>query len=203
MPFNRQLLLLLLVLLIAISALILYNKNSNTGSPLQISNTTLNGGVDEEEEPHPLTIEYLRNLETPGSDIVIEQTLSPGSNYERYIVSYKSEGLKIYALMTVPKTEKPEKGFPVVVFNHGYIQPSQYRTAERYIAYTDTFSRNGYIVLKSDYRGHGSSEGTPRGGYGYPDYVIDILNAVESIRKYPSADPDKIGMWGHSMGGLP
>ncbi|OGC50598.1 peptidase [candidate division WWE3 bacterium RIFCSPHIGHO2_01_FULL_40_23] len=147
-------------------------------------------------------MEYLRNLETPGSDIVIEQTLSPGSNYERYIVSYKSEGLKIYALMTVPKTEKPEKGFPVVVFNHGYIQPSQYRTAERYIAYTDTFSRNGYIVLKSDYRGHGSSEGTPRGGYGYPDYVIDILNAVESIRKYPSADPDKIGMWGHSMGGF-
>lgn len=152
-------------------------------------------------EPHPLSIQSLRDGEYPGSDIQIEQTLDSGSNYSRYIASYKSEGLKIYALLTVPNGMPPEGGWPVIIFNHGYIPPGEYRTTERYIAYTDGFSRNGYIVFRSDYRGHGNSEGNASGGYGSNDYTVDILNAVSSIKKYPNVNADKIGMWGHSMGG--
>ncbi len=150
---------------------------------------------------HPLEISYMREQEYPGSEITIEQTLEPGSNYDRYLTSYQSEGLKIYALLTVPQGEKPEGGWPVIIFNHGYIPPAQYRTTERYIAYTDAFSRNGYILLRPDYRGHGSSEGEPTGAYYSPAYSIDVLNAVASIKQYPDVNIDKIGMWGHSMGG--
>ena len=151
--------------------------------------------------PNPLSIEFMRKQPYPGSDIVIEQTLAPGANYSRYIASYKSDGLKIYALLTVPMGPKPKTGWPAVIFNHGYIPPAQYRTTERYVAYVDAFARNGYIVFKSDYRGHGSSEGRATGGYGSADYTIDVLNAVSSIKRYPDADPNRIGMWGHSMGG--
>ncbi len=153
------------------------------------------------EITHPLQIEFMKKNKYPGSDIVIEKTLTSGSNYNRYIISYLSEGFKIYALLTVPNGEKPETGWPVIVFNHGYIPPAEYRTTERYIAYTDAFSRNGYIVIKPDYRGHGSSEGNPEGAYYSPSYTVDVLNAVSSIKKYPNADPNRIGMWGHSMGG--
>lgn len=146
-------------------------------------------------------IESLRQRVYPGSEIVIEQTLTSGVNYERYISSYLSEGLKIYALLTVPQGEKPADGWPVVVFNHGYIPPDEYRTTERYVAYVDGFARNGYIVLRSDYRGHGDSEGEARGAYDSPAYTIDVLNAVAAMQDYPDADPERIGMWGHSMGG--
>ena len=122
--------------------------------------------------------------------------------YDPLLVSYESDGLKIYALLTVPNGDEPATGWPVVIFNHGYIPPAQYRTTERYVAYVDAFARNGYIVFRSDYRGHGSSEGEARGGYGSPDYTIDVLNAVSSIKRFPDADPNRIGMWGHSMGGL-
>jgi len=127
--------------------------------------------------------------------------LPAGSNYQRYYVSYQSEGLKIYALLTVPNGEKPESGWPVIVFNHGYIPPEQYRTTERYVAYVDGFARNGYIVLRPDYRGHDRSEGEARSSYGYPDYTIDVLNALSAVRAYEDTDPNRIGMWGHSMGG--
>lgn len=153
------------------------------------------------DEMNPLMIEYMRQQSYPGSEIVIEETLAPGINYQRYIASYLSEGHKIYALLTVPTALKPATGWPVIVFNHGYIAPDVYRTTERYIAYTDAFSRNGYIVFKSDYRGHGSSEGEATGGYGTPAYTIDVLNAVSSLKRYADADPKRIGMWGHSMGG--
>lgn len=149
-----------------------------------------------------LAIGYMRKQSYPGSDLVVEETLPQGAGYNRYIVSYKSEGLKIFALLTVPIGNKPAGGWPVIVFNHGYIPPEQYRTTERYVAYTDAFSRNGYIVLKPDYRGHGDSEGKPEGAYYSPAYTIDVLNAVSSIKRFADADPQRIGMWGHSMGGM-
>ncbi len=151
--------------------------------------------------PHPLSIAAMRQREYPGSDITIEETLEPGANYQRYIASYQSEGLKIYALLTVPNGERPPTGWPVIIFNHGYIPPAQYRTTERYVAYVDWLARSGYIVFRSDYRGHANSEGVARGAYGSPDYVVDVLNAVASMKRYPEADPNRIGMWGHSMGG--
>jgi len=112
-----------------------------------------------------------------------------------------SEGLTIYALLTVPFGERPPTGWPVIIFNHGFIPPTQYQTTERYVAYVDWLARSGYIVFRSDYRGHGSSEGEPRGAYSSPDYTVDVLNAVAAMKRFSDADPNRIGMWGHSMGG--
>jgi dipeptidyl aminopeptidase/acylaminoacyl peptidase len=135
------------------------------------------------------------------AEITIEETLANGPNYFQYIVSYSSEGLKIRALLTVPFGETPATGWPVVIFNHGFIPPDIYNTTERYVAYVAGFATNGYIVLRSDYRGHDQSEGEASGAYGSPDYTIDVLNAVGAMKNYPEADPNRIGMWGHSMGG--
>lgn len=175
------------------------NPQSKIQNPLNQNASQDEGGP--KLDVHPLSIQFLRDGEFPGSGLVIEQTLEPGINYDRYIASYKSEGLKIYGLLTIPTTEKPEGGYPTIIFNHGYIPPTQYVTTERYIAYTDAFSRNGYILFRPDYRGHGNSEGDAAGGYGSNAYTIDVLNALASVKKHPDVNINKIGMWGHSMGG--
>ena len=149
----------------------------------------------------PLAIDAMRQREYPGSDLAIEQTLAPGTNYRRNVASYQSDGLKIFGLLTVPNGAKPATGWPVIIFNHGYIPPTVYRTTERYGAYVDGFARNGYIVFKPDYRGFGSSEGKPVSAYYAPDDTVDVLNAVTTLQRYSEADPNRIGMWGHSMGG--
>ena len=151
--------------------------------------------------PHPLTIEYLRKLDYPATDLVIEEALDVGPNYFRYIASYYSEGLKQYGLLTIPFGERPETGWPVIIFNHGFIPPDVYQTTERYVAYVDGFARSDYIVFRPDYRGHANSEGNASGAYGSPAYTIDVLNAVAALKAIPDADPNRIGMWGHSMGG--
>jgi uncharacterized protein len=150
----------------------------------------------------PLSIAALRARSYPGSAVTIESTLDPGSNYKRYIASYQSDGLKIYGLLTVPNGTPPPNGWPVIIFNHGYIPPTQYRTTSRYVAYQGDLAAAGYITFKSDYRGNGSSEGSPEGGaYGSPGYVVDVLNAMTAMEHYPGADASRLGMWGHSMGG--
>ena len=157
------------------------------------------GGPD--QELLPLAIAVMREREYPGSEIVIEQELEHGSNYSRYIASYKSEGLKIFGLLTVPDGNPPTGGWSAIIFNHGYIRPDQYVTTQRYVDYVNGFATSGYIVFKPDYRGHGNSEGSATGNYFSPGYAVDILNAVSSIKKFKDVNPEKIGMWGHSMGG--
>jgi dipeptidyl aminopeptidase/acylaminoacyl peptidase len=144
----------------------------------------------------------MRDRVYPGSDILLEDELDPGTNYRRYYASYLSDGLKIYGLLTVPDGEAPVGGWPAIVFNHGFIPPQVYRTTERYIAYVDRLARSGYVVFRIDYRGHDRSEGTAAGAYGDPGYTDDVLNAVASLRRFPQVNPEKIGMWGHSMGGF-
>jgi fermentation-respiration switch protein FrsA (DUF1100 family) len=149
----------------------------------------------------PMDIRAMRQTPYPGSEILIEESLDPGANYSRNIASYQSEGLKIYGLLTIPYGETPESGWPAIVFNHGYIPPDVYRTTERYIAYVDSLASNGYIVFRIDYRGHDRSEGEATGAYSNPGYSVDVLNAVTSLKNFPEANSDAIGMWGHSMGG--
>ncbi|KKR57482.1 MAG: Dipeptidylaminopeptidase/acylaminoacyl-peptidase [Microgenomates group bacterium GW2011_GWC1_40_35] len=189
----------ILVILMLVIAWIVFSQRESgeslPGSGNQNQSTQLNGVT------HPLQILQMRAKDYPGSEVTIEDELSPQESYKQYLTSYQSDGLKIYALLTVPQGDKPGGGWPAIIFNHGYIPPEQYQTLARYQAYVDVFARNGYIVFKPDYRGHGNSDGNPEGAYFSAAYTVDVLNAVSSIKKFGEANPDRIGMWGHSMGG--
>ncbi|WP_412028237.1 alpha/beta hydrolase family protein [Deinococcus yunweiensis] len=149
-----------------------------------------------------MNIAAARQKTYPGSALTVRQTLRSGSNYTRQVVSYQSDGLRINALLTVPTGTPPKGGWPAIVFNHGYVPPSVYRTTERYVAYQDAFARAGFVTLKSDYRGHGSSQGEALGGYYAPGYTNDVMNALGSLKRDSRVNAARIGMWGHSMGGF-
>ncbi len=171
-----------------------------TQSPTLIPSSTV--PPTQTPTPNPMSIQTMRAGTYLGSDIFIESELEPGANYRRFYAYYLSEGLKIYALLTVPVGDVPAGGWPGIVFNHGYIPPKQYRTTERYIAYVDRLARAGFIVFRIDYRGNDRSEGTATGAYGNPGYTVDVLNAIASLQRFPLVNPQKIGIWGHSMGGF-
>ena len=206
---------LIIVIVLAIligTGFVLTNRNLSQSLVSNFGNAITNN-PSPSPSLHPLAIERMKQDSYPGSDLVIEETLPKGSNYTRYIASYKSEGLKIYGLLAIPDGEPPAGGFPAssasrsnagwpaIIFNHGFIPPDVYRPTERYIAYVDNFARNGFVVFRPDYRGHGDSEGQPSGAYFSPGYTVDVLNAFSSVAKRSDVNPKRIGMWGHSMGG--
>ena len=181
------------------------NRTATSATSLRAEANELFAGLAGAFEPtqiRALAIPTMRVRPYPASPLVVEQRLAPGVNYNRYLVSYRSDDLKIFALMTVPLGTPPTTGWPAIIFNHGYIPPVQYSPTERYEAHIDALARNGYIVFRPDFRGHGASEGSAAGGYTGPAYTVDVLNAVAAVRAYADADPARIGMWGHSLGGL-
>lgn len=193
------------LIIIGISVLTAYSVGRSAENTVikgnYINSESSTSVISSDEYKSPISIEYLRSKEFRGSEIKIEETLTPGSNYKRYIASYISDGNKIFGLLTIPNTADEKNKVPAIVFNHGYIPPKQYRTTEKYVAYVDYLAKNGFVVFKIDFRGHGNSEGIAGGAYFSNGYTIDAINAVKSLQKLEAVNANSIGMWGHSMSG--
>lgn len=192
---------LFLIILIVLSSYFVYSRVSKKDKIIDLVNQNNNTQKPVETFAfEEMTIPYLQNrkYESKLNDL---EKLSSSSNYESFLTSYNSDNLKINALLTIPKGEVPTSGFPAIVFVHGYIPPTTYRTTEKYTAHVDYLARNGFVVFKIDLRGHGSSEGEAGGAYYSSDYVIDTLNAYSALQNFEKVNPEKIGLWGHSMAG--
>ena len=144
----------------------------------------------------PYTIAGLRERTYPGGAIQIRAVLTATDVFTRYYIDYPSDELTITGVMQIPRGEGP---FPVVILNHGYIAPGRYWSGADTWKAAEYLNSHGYLTLSSDFRGWGQSD---RGeNYFRAGLVIDALNLVGAIPSIPQADPARVGMWGHSMGG--
>lgn len=191
------------ILIISSSLVSLYLQSSfKVGDDVSIINMISNNS---NPKPTPfefreLTIPFLRER-SYNSNLGDLQLYNKNSAYTSYLTSYNSDGYKINGLLTVPNGEVPDGGWPAIIFVHGYIPPTEYRTVENYSSYVDKLANNSFVVFKIDLRGHDKSEGEATGAYYSSDYVIDTLNAYEALRTYDFVKDKKIGLWGHSMAG--
>ncbi|OGM59533.1 hypothetical protein A2955_01170 [Candidatus Woesebacteria bacterium RIFCSPLOWO2_01_FULL_37_19] len=190
----KTLLLLCVIGIIVVVIILQRTKPSKNNNSPNISPTT-----NQEENDSSSFIESLRSRDYEPSQITIESTLSNNGSYIGYIFSYDSDGLKIYGRMNVPTGNGQ---FPVIILNHGYFNTSSFTSGDGTQAMADILARNGYLTSASDYRGFGKSENDSQGSRGHnPNYAIDILNLIASVASLNKADANRIGMWGHSMGG--
>ncbi len=148
-----------------------------------------------------MTIAAMRQRSYEASAIKVVRDLGVQSGYRSQVVSYQSDGFTIYALLDTPTAAAPAGGWPVIIFNHGYIAPPEYSTTSSYRTWAEALAQAGFIVIKPDYRGNGTSQGEPEGGHFSPVYAYDALNLAASVKNIPGANPARVGMFGHSMGG--
>ncbi len=151
--------------------------------------------------PHPATVPGLRATQVESTPLEVISTYGELHSYTSYRAKYISQGLEQYGLLTIPTAPPPPGGYPAIVFVHGYIPPSLYRTNERYVDYVNYLASRGFVVFKIDLRGHDQSQGQAGGGYFSPGYVMDVRHAISALQSDPRIDPESIGVWGHSMAG--
>lgn len=148
----------------------------------------------------PLSIPALQGRDFEGG-LIQKESENPSTNsFTSYIASYPSDGLKIFALVNIPKQPMPKNGFPVVIINTGYTQPATYtlETSDKKI--TDYFAQHGFLVIKPEHRGNGKSD-TDTNLPLTLAYPIDVLNLISSIPSLKEADTHNVFLWGHSLGG--
>lgn len=169
---------------------------SITPSPVPAITLTPSPTATIEEWISSFTIDGLRQHDFQSGEIHIRQTLTETDKYTGYLIDYPSDGLTITGVMQIPVGEGP---FPVIVMNHGFFARSVYSSGDGTDRSSAFLSEHGYITISSDYRTWGESDLGE--SFFYSGLVIDVINLLNAIPSIPQADPDRIGMWGHSMGG--
>jgi dipeptidyl aminopeptidase/acylaminoacyl peptidase len=178
------------------------SPGSPSPAPAQATHSSSATAMPHPGPPNPLTIAAMRGRTYPASTLTSVRSDGDQGGYVNTVVSFVSDGLTEYSLLSVPDGPRPAAGWPVVIVSHGYIDPRTYRTDDgSYAQFIATFARAGYMVLKPDYRGHGQSQGVAEGGYLSPVYTYDLLNLISTVRADPRVDRTRIGLFGHSLGG--
>jgi dipeptidyl aminopeptidase/acylaminoacyl peptidase len=167
-----------------------------TPSPVPTKTFTPSPTPTIEESIFPYTIDGLRQHDFQSGKIHIRSTLDETEKYTSYLIDYPSDGLTITGVMQIPVGQGP---FPVILMNHGFFNRGLYHSGDGTDRASAFLAEHGYITLASDYRSWGGSDI----GYSlfYSGLVIDVINLLNAIPSVPQADPQRVGMWGHSMGG--
>jgi hypothetical protein len=147
------------------------------------------------------TYENLRHRQAISDEIKLDKLLKTGDGYNSYLFSFKTEGKKVSGLANIPELKAAEK-FPVLILIRGYVDQSVFTTGEGSQRVGEAFAKNGFITLAPDFLGYGESDKASIDSMeerfqSYPT-VLDLIASVPSLKQ---ANPEKIGIWGHSNGG--
>src|SRR5215208_1679478 len=145
----------------------------------------------------PYTLEGLSQHDFQHGKIHIRSALDDKNQfYTSYLIDYPSDGLTITGVMQIPVGDGP---FPVIIMNHGFFSRSVYHSGDGTDRASPYLAEHGYITLASDYRSWGESDIGE--SFFYSGLVIDVINLINAIPSIKEADPARVGIWGHSMGG--
>ena len=148
----------------------------------------------------PLFIESLRRKPSGAGDIQVTGVWADRPTFTRSTMRYTSEGQRVTGYINIPRGAGP---FPVIVMNHGYFLQERYTPGLGTLREADYLAERGYVVAVSDFRSYaGSEQGRDGGGHFGVDWVYDSMNLMDAVKRLPQVDPARLGVWGHSTGGL-
>lgn len=179
-----------------------------TPLPTQLSTATQTATAIPTLSPTPdpyfvYTNDYLRSRTYGGGQIEFVEVMEQNLYFTRYLIRYPSDGLNIYGFANIPNDAGPH---PVIIALHGYIDPAIYNTLDYTTHYADALASAGYVVFHPNLRGYRpSDDGDNLFRVGM---ATDVLNLIALIQAQSggndplqNANPNLIGLWGHSMGG--
>lgn len=88
-------------------------------------------------------------------------------------------------------------GAPVVVLAHGLAGTQD----AGMWPFAEAFATAGLHAVTFDYRGFGASGGAERQVVSLADQVADLHAAVDAAKRLPGVDPERVVLWGISLGG--
>ena len=149
------------------------------------------------------TNDYLRSRTYGGGQIEFLEVMGQNLYFTRYLIRYPSDGLNIYGFANIPNDTNQHA---VIIALHGYIDPAIYNTLDYTTLYADALASAGYIVLHPNLRGYQPSDnGDNLFRVGMATDVLNLIALVQSqsgaAGLLQNANPNSIGLWGHSMGG--
>jgi len=113
-------------------------------------------------------------------------------------VEFPSEGVLCRGWLYVPDKLKAGTKAPAIIMANAISAIKEITLP----GYAERFEKAGFVVLVFDYRHYGVSDGSPRNHLVPHEQQQDIRNGITWLRAQPEVDPNRIGGWGISLGGV-
>ena len=110
-------------------------------------------------------------------------------------------GVSLAGTLTVPAGRGPFPGVVLVSGSGAQNRDEELMGHKPFAVIADYLSRNGIAVLRYDDRGVGGSKGDPASATTF-DFADDAESAFTYLSTRPEVDPRRVGIAGHSEGGL-
>src|SRR5580658_3272200 len=150
---------------------------------------------------HPLVLKRLKD----SAELELKRPQNPVKPYPYHDedVSYdnKLQNVTLAATLTVPQGKGP---FPAVVLITGSGPQDRDETLlghKPFLVLSDYLTRHGIAVLRADDRGTAKSTGDFSAAT-TADFATDTEAGIAYLKTRPEVDPHKIGLIGHSEGGV-
>lgn len=116
-------------------------------------------------------------------------------------VAFSNASARLAGTLTLPATPGPHPGIVLIPGSGEVDRDGSLFGHQFYLVLADHLTRRGFAVLRSDKRGLGKSGGDFAHATSL-DFAADIRTGVAFLRSRPEIDAGRIGLVGHSEGGL-
>jgi pimeloyl-ACP methyl ester carboxylesterase len=106
------------------------------------------------------------------------------------------DGFGQSSYLFIPSTATPDNPAPAIVTSHGLFNNKEMQDANFV-----ELARRGFVVLAIDQANHGDSDLAGTNGIATP-YNNGVYEGAVILSRLPYVDKDRIGITGHSMGGM-
>lgn len=126
----------------------------------------------------------------------------PYSYYSEDILFYNANKSMYYgATITTPKDDEKHPALILISGSGPQNRDEELFDHKPFAVVADYLTKKGYVVLRVDDRGVGKTGGD-RTNATSADYAKDVVEAINYLKTRPEVDKKKIGLYGHSEGGL-
>ena len=131
------------------------------------------------------------------------QTPRPPFPYasEDFVFSNEDKSVTLGATLTAPKDGQKHPAVLLITGSGQQNRDEEIMEHKPFAVIADYLSRRGFVVLRVDDRGMGKSKGDLSHATSL-DFAHDAATALDFLKKRPEVDPKKLGLLGHSEGGM-
>lgn len=121
--------------------------------------------------------------------------------YDEREVTFENAGVKLAATLTLPRAAGPHAAVLLLTGSGAQDRNETVMGHRPFLVLADYLTRRGIAVLRADDRGVGGSTGN-LANTGIEDLAADALAGVALLKSRKEIDPTRIGLIGHSEGGV-